>query len=371
MHLTCVVGARPNFVKVAAILEAAAQRSSLQTSLIHTGQHYDVQMSALFFDELKLPKPDVYLGVGAGSHASQTARVMLQFDAALDEKSTDLVLVVGDVNSTLACALVAAKRLIPVAHVEAGLRSRDRTMPEEINRILTDQVSDWLFTTERTAADNLRAEGVDQRRIHFVGNVMIDTLHRHLERARTSDVVERMGLQRTAYALSTLHRPANVDNQPAAMNTVLAIEVLAQRLVVVLPLHPRTRNRLAEFKLLERLVDSSRVRVTEPLGYLEFLALMERASLVFTDSGGVQEETTALEVPCLTFRENTERPITITEGSNRLVGSDPAAVAAAADDVLGGTARRGRVPELWDGRASQRILDTLLNSSNRYSSSVQ
>ncbi|HZO90073.1 MAG TPA: UDP-N-acetylglucosamine 2-epimerase (non-hydrolyzing), partial [Chthonomonadaceae bacterium] len=359
MKLTCVVGARPNFMKVAPILAAANQRPHLNCRLVHTGQHYDQRMSTLFFTELGLPEPDVYLGVGSGNPAAQTARIMLAFDQALDTHPADLVLVVGDVTSTLACALTALKRGLPLAHVEAGLRSGDRTMPEEINRILTDQMADYLLITERSAQENLLREGIAQERIHFVGNVMIDTLLRHREQARKSDILSRLGLSPGAYAVCTLHRPSNVDTLSAAENTLQALEVLAERLPVVLPLHPRTQSKLERFGLLERLLGFPRLCVTEPLGYLEFLALLDQAQLVFTDSGGIQEETTVLGVPCLTFRENTERPVTITEGTNRLVGRDPCAVAAAVEAVLEGKHPGGRIPELWDGQAAERILDVL------------
>jgi UDP-N-acetylglucosamine 2-epimerase (non-hydrolysing) len=348
-------------MKVAPILEAAASRSGIKARLVHTGQHYDERMSTLFFTELGLPQPDIYLGVGSGGHAAQTARVMLEFDVALDQHPTDVVLVVGDVNSTLACALVAVKRRIPVAHVEAGLRSGDRTMPEEINRILTDQISDYLFTTERDAADNIAREGIPAERVHFVGNVMIDTLLQHRERARNSDVLQRLGLTPRSYAVCTLHRPSNVDTAEAAANTLKAMQCVAERLPVILPLHPRTRAKLGEFGLLEQLVGLPAAQVIEPVGYLDFLALNDGARLVFTDSGGVQEETTALGVPCLTFRENTERPITVTQGTNQLVGVSVPAVAAALDEVLSGRFKSGRVPELWDGRASERIVDILLS----------
>lgn len=363
MDLTCVVGARPNFMKVAPILAAAATRPGLSTRLVHTGQHYDERMSTLFFKELGLPEPDVYLGVGSGGHAAQTARVMLEFDAALDQHPTDVVLVVGDVNSTLACALVAVKRKVTVAHVEAGLRSGDRTMPEEINRILTDQISDFLFTTERAAADNLTREGIPAERIHFVGNVMIDTLFRHRERARQSDVLSRLRLSPRGYAVCTLHRPSNVDTRPAAENTLEAVKSVAERIPIVLPVHPRTRAKLAEFGLFDELLNIPTVQVVDPFGYLDFLALNDGARLVFTDSGGVQEETTALGVPCITFRENTERPITVTEGTNQLVGIDVSAVIRAVDEVLSGRFKGGRVPELWDGQAAGRIVDILLSSS--------
>ncbi len=360
MHITCIVGARPNFMKVAPILNAAAQRADLRCTLIHTGQHYDERMSTLFFQELELPRPDVYLGVGAGSHAAQTARVMTAFDEVLDHSPTDVVLVVGDVNSTLACALVASKRGVTVAHVEAGLRSGDRRMPEEINRILTDQISDYLFTTERLADQNLQAEGIPAERIHFVGNVMIDTLLRHRERARqSSDILRRLEQTPGQYAVCTLHRPSNVDTPAAAENTLRAVEMLTERLPVVWPMHPRTRAKLEQFGEMDRIRGWQRVQILEPLGYLDILALMDQARLVFTDSGGLQEETTALGVPCLTFRENTERPITVTDGTNQLIGLDPNRLALALDDVLSGRFSAGRMPELWDGRAAERILSVL------------
>lgn len=359
MDLTCVVGARPNFAKVAPILEAAACWAEMKCRLVHTGQHYDERMSTLFFRDLGLPEPDIYLGVGSASHAAQTGRVMIAFDGVLDQHPTDLVLVVGDVNSTLACALVAAKRGVPVAHVEAGLRSGDRRMPEEINRILTDQISDYLFTTERQASRNLEAEGIPPNRVHFVGNVMIDTLLRHRDQARRSDILQRLELRAYTYAVCTLHRPSNVDTRAAAENTVRALRVLAERLPVVLPLHPRTRTKFEQFGLLEQVRSEERVQITEPLGYLDFLALMDGSRLVFTDSGGIQEETTALGVPCLTFRENTERPVTLTEGTNQLVGLAPRAVAIAVDELLAGNRSRGRMPELWDGRAAERIVSIL------------
>jgi UDP-N-acetylglucosamine 2-epimerase (non-hydrolysing) len=361
MRITCIVGARPNFMKVAPILAAMASRPRLQSRLVHTGQHYDERMSTLFFTELGLPAPDAYLGVGSGSHAVQTARVMELFDAELDQYPADVVLVVGDVNSTIACALVAAKRGVGVAHVEAGLRSGDRQMPEEINRVLTDQISDLLFTSERTAADNLRAEGIGEGRVHFVGNVMIDTLVTHRRAAATRTIVADLGQQAKGYALVTLHRPSNVDTLEAALNTVRALESVAARLPVVVPFHPRTSGRLQQFGLLDRVAALPGVVVIEPQGYLDFLCLMDHAALVFTDSGGIQEETTALGVPCLTFRDSTERPITVAEGTNVLLGTDAAAVPEAVDAALRG--RQGaRVPEYWDGHASDRIaaiLDSL------------
>ncbi|MFN3648022.1 MAG: non-hydrolyzing UDP-N-acetylglucosamine 2-epimerase [Armatimonadota bacterium] len=360
MDLICVVGARPNFMKVAAILAAAGSRPELRCRLVHTGQHYDRRMSTLFFEELGLPEPDHYLGVGSGNHAQQTAEVMLRFDAVLERQPADAVLVVGDVNSTIACALVAVKRGVPVIHVEAGLRSGDRTMPEEVNRVLTDQISDLLYTTEREAEVNLRGEGIPAERVRFVGNVMIDTLFTHLETARKSDITQQIGLTPGEYALCTLHRPSNVDTESGTHNLLQAIEVLARCLPVALPLHPRTRAKLQEFQLLRRLSENPAVRPMEPLGYLEFLALMDQARVVLTDSGGIQEETTALGVPCLTFRENTERPVTISHGTNRLVGCSVTELERALDEVLSQPARIDRRPELWDGQAAPRIVVDLL-----------
>jgi UDP-N-acetylglucosamine 2-epimerase (non-hydrolysing) len=359
MRIVLVAGARPNFMKVAPILHAARGLGWADVRLVHTGQHYDKKMSDLFFEELDLPRPDIHLGVGSASHAVQTARIMEAFDRVLDAQPTDVVLVVGDVNSTIACALVAVKRRVKVAHVEAGLRSGDRSMPEEINRVLTDQISDYLFTTERSARDNLLREGVAGEKIHFVGNVMIDTLFRHRERAKSSSILGRLRLERQGYAACTLHRPSNVDTLEAAENTARALEELAHRLPVVLPVHPRTQARFADFHLIERLTALPTLQMIEPLGYFDFLALMDNARLVFTDSGGIQEETTALGVPCLTFRENTERPITVTEGTNTLVGVDPGRVAEVADHVLSSGGPVGRVPELWDGNTAGRIIMVL------------
>jgi UDP-N-acetylglucosamine 2-epimerase (non-hydrolysing) len=359
MRITCVVGARPNFMKVTPILANAAGLPDVRCRLVHTGQHYDERMSALFFIELGMPKPDSYLGVGSGSHAVQTATVMLKFEDELNAHQADLVLVVGDVNSTLACALVAVKRHIPVAHVEAGLRSRDPRMPEEINRILTDHMSDFLFTTEREAESNLIAEGIPAEKIHFVGNVMIDTLLRHRKRARRTGIVERLSLTPREYAVCTIHRPDSVDTIEAAQRTLNAIAILTDRLPVILPLHPRTRNRWSSFGLMERLERCRNLTITEPLGYLEFLALMDSSALVLTDSGGIQEETTIIGVPCLTFRDNTERPVTITEGTNQLIGLDLLRLSTAVDEVLSGEIVDGRTPELWDGQAAARILHIL------------
>lgn len=356
LKILAVVGARPNFMKVAPLIWEARQRGGMAVRLVHTGQHYDEKMSQLFFDELRLPRPDVNLEVGSGSHAVQTAEVMKRFEPVLLAEKPDLVLVVGDVNSTIACALTAVKLLVPVAHVEAGLRSFDRTMPEEINRILTDAISDWLFVTEPSGLDNLRKEGVPDDRVFLVGNVMMDTLVACRPRVNASRVLERLGMQPGRYAVLTLHRPANVDEPETLRRLMGAIERLQREVPFVFPVHPRTRQTMSAYReggALPNLI------FTEPLGYLDFMKLLSHARLVLTDSGGVQEETTFLGVPCLTMRENTERPVTVTEGTNRLVGLDPDRIIAEGLRALTAGPSTGRVPHLWDGHAAGRILDVL------------
>ena len=348
-----VVGARPNFMKIGPVIRALAG-AGLAAPLLHTGQHYDEAMNDRFFADLGLPRPDVNLEVGSGSHAQQTAEIMRRFEPVLDRIAPDAVLVVGDVNSTIACALVAAKKGIKVVHVEAGLRSRDRTMPEEINRVLTDQLSDFLFTTEREALGNLTAEGVAADKVFFVGNVMIDTLLANLPRAVPAHrTLAESGLGE-GYVLVTLHRPSNVDDPEALAGLLNCLKGMAAELPVVFPVHPRTRARIEAAGL-----DAAGLVLLPPQGYLEMLGLTRSARLMVTDSGGLQEETTALGVPCLTVRENTERPITIAEGTNTLVGTDPAAIMAAFVDVLATGGKAGRVPELWDGRAGERIAAVL------------
>jgi UDP-N-acetylglucosamine 2-epimerase (non-hydrolysing) len=354
-EVVCVVGARPNFMKMAPILEALKEYPSIRPFLVHTGQHYDAEMSRVFFDELGLPKPDRDLEVGSDTHGRQTGRIMIAFDDLLQGRDTKLVLVVGDVNSTMACSLVAVKRGIAVAHVEAGLRSRDRGMPEEINRIVTDAVSDLLFATSPDAVDNLMAEGVPREKIHLVGNPMIDTLRRHLPAARARGTVKRLGLAERAYAVVTLHRPRNVDDPSGLRGILTALQELARRIPVVFPVHPRTAERIRQTGFHA----DGGLQLREPLGYLDFLALMDGARFLLTDSGGIQEETTALGVPCLTLRSNTERPITIAEGTNRLLGEDPASILPAVAPILDGEAPVGRCPELWDGHASERIAAVL------------
>ncbi len=357
LRLLLVAGARPNFMKVAPLLREFRARPGLfEARLVHTGQHYDEAMSEVFFEELEIPKPDIHLGVGSGSHAVQTARIMEAFEKVLVADRPDWVVVVGDVNSTLACSVVAAKMSPPVrvAHVEAGLRSRDRSMPEEVNRIVTDALSDLLFTTSADADVNLRHEGIERRRIHRVGNVMIDTLRRFLARADSSDVMRRLGIA-APFALLTLHRPSNVDDEAALRRIFTALETVAQEIPIVFPVHPRTVKMMRELGVGADGGGSAGLRLIEPLGYLDFLHLQKRARLVLTDSGGIQEEASILGVPCLTLRENTERPITTTRGTNVLVGSDTRAIVTAARRILRARARRPRPIPLWDGRAAGRI----------------
>ena len=351
-------------MKIAPVVAAFKRRPShFESLLVHTGQHYDDQMSQVFFDELGIPRPDINLNVGSGSHAQQTAAIMTGFEQVLLTQSIDLVLVVGDVNSTIACALVASKLGVPIAHVEAGLRSYDRRMPEEINRVLTDQISDLLFTTEASALANLQREGVDPSKVHFVGNVMIDTLLAHRNRARATAVHASLGLEPSAYGLLTLHRPSNVDD-PAGFDRLMSgIDIVARDVPIVFPMHPRTRPVVARSATANAMVDAGRLRLIDPLGYLDFIGLMERARVVLTDSGGVQEETTILGVPCLTLRENTERPVTITHGTNQLVGTDATAIREAWARVKQPMAAPP-VPPLWDGQAAERIADVLAGHWN-------
>jgi UDP-N-acetylglucosamine 2-epimerase (non-hydrolysing) len=346
-------------MKIAPIVGAFARRpEAFESLLVHTGQHYDEKLSQVFFDELGIPRPDINLNIGSGSHAQQTAAVMVAFEQVVIEQSIELVLVVGDVNSTIACALVASKLGVPIAHVEAGLRSYDRQMPEEINRVLTDQISDLLFTTEASALDNLTREGVDPSKVHFVGNVMIDTLLAHRDRARATAVHASLGLEAGEYGLITLHRPSNVDQTVAFERLMHGIDVVAHDLPLVFPVHPRTRPAITRSETAAAMVASGRLRLIDPLGYLDFIGLMERARVVLTDSGGVQEETTILGVPCLTLRENTERPVTITHGTNQLVGTDPAKIADAWARVKHHPTATA-CPPLWDGQAAERIADIL------------
>ncbi len=365
MKIINVVGARPNFMKVAPIVDEMKRRPKDFTPLVvHTGQHYDVKMSDAFFSDLGLPEPDVYLGVGSGSHAVQTATVMQSFEPVVLEHKPDWFLVVGDVNSTLACALVCSKLGIKVAHVEAGLRSRDRTMPEEINRILTDQIADLLLTPSEDADENLRQEGIPDSRIRFVGNVMIDSLFTQIGKLKSpgsSTAREDAGVDGIDYAVLTLHRPSNVDDHDAFSRILDALEQIGNRLPIIFPVHPRTRERLKEFGFAERIERNKNLRLIDPLGYLDFLCLYSGARIVLTDSGGIQEETTALGIPCLTLRENTERPITVELGTNQIVGTDTTKIVEAALVAL--DAKEDQMPceiPLWDGHTAVRICNALL-----------
>lgn len=345
-------------MKVAPVIEALAGRERFSQLLVHTGQHYDANMSRVFFEELGLPKPDVNLEVGSGSHAMQTARIMMRFEEVVLAQRPDLVLVYGDVNSTVAAALVCSKLGIRVGHVEAGLRSFDRTMPEEINRLLTDQVADLLFTPSADGNQNLLREGVAPEKIHLVGNVMIDTLVRLLPVAAARPIDVRADAEVKTYGLITLHRPSNVDNPPVLKSILEVLMDVGRDLPLLFPVHPRTKAKIAEFGLPA--LNGGRMRLLEPLGYLDFLKLQMHAAVVITDSGGIQEETTFLGVPCLTVRENTERPVTVEIGTNILVGQDMQRLREELERVLDGKGKRGKIPPLWDGKASERIADVIL-----------
>ncbi|SOE07332.1 non-hydrolyzing UDP-N-acetylglucosamine 2-epimerase [Streptomyces sp. Ag109_G2-15] len=351
-RVVCVAGARPNYMKIKPVMDALERRGA-EVVLVHTGQHYDPAMNDVFFADLGIRPPDRFLGVGSGTHAEQTGRVMTAFEPLVGEVSPDIVVVVGDINSTLACALVTAKAGPLLAHVEAGLRSRDWSMPEEVNRVATDRVSDYLLAPSPDAVVNLRAEGYRDDQIHLVGNVMIDTLLTNLERARASDVLGRYGLSRGEFGLVTLHRPANVDDPEVLAGLLKALGEIADRCPLLLPVHPRAAGRLADIGV------PGGVRLVPPAGYLDFIALQDAARLVLTDSGGVQEETTALGVPCVTLRDNTERPITVEQGTNVLAGRDPARIVSTVHRVLDDPPAPRR-PDLWDGRASDRIAEVLL-----------
>jgi len=355
-----IVGARPNLPKIAPLMREMRRHPEIEPLLVHTGQHYDEKLSDIFFRQMGIPAPDVNLEVGSGSHAAQTAEVLKRVEPVLIEHKPDIVIVVGDVNSTIAVSLAAVKLGIRVAHVEAGLRSFDRTMPEEINRILTDAIADLLFVTEEDAIEHLLKEGRPRSAIHFVGNVMIDSVRHFLSIAQKSSIGRELGLldgpSWRRFAVLTLHRPSNVDSVEKLSELMSAIEAVAKEVPVIFPVHPRTKQRLAEGGALPH----QQLRLIDPVGYLDFLCLLSKAALVLTDSGGIQEETTALGVPCLTLRENTERPITISQGTNLLVGTDPARIVSAARDILAGKSKTGRIPPLWDGNAAQRIVEILL-----------
>ena len=357
MKAVIVVGARPNFMKAAPLIKEFRRRGKVDILFVHTGQHYDGNMSKVFFDDLGLPHPDIYLGVGSGTHAEQTARVMIEFEKVVKTEGVELIIVVGDVNSTLACSLVGAKEHIPVAHVEAGLRSFDKNMPEEINRMVTDILSDYCFTTSPEAEVNLNREGIGKERIFFVGNIMIDSLKSYLEKAEESKILDTLKVEKENYILVTLHRPSNVDKPEQFLSLYNVLVELSEAHTIVFPAHPRTR------KIIDSQVQSfprpSGLKLIEPVGYLDFLKLMKYARLLITDSGGIQEETTVLGVPCLTVRNNTERPVTIEMGTNFLVGTDPDKLLSSALKVMKGGKKEFSIPQLWDGKTAGRIVDII------------
>lgn len=342
-------------MKIAPFHHELVKRKTFRSVILHTGQHYDEKMSTVFFNELGLPKPDIYLGIGGGSHAEQTGKIMMEFEKILEKETPDLVVVVGDVNSTLACSVTAAKLCVPVAHIEAGLRSGDRTMPEEINRIVTDSISDLLFVSERSGVFNLIQEGVADEKVFFVGNIMIDSLVAHIEKASHSTVLDDLGIEPESYTLVTLHRPSNVD-EPENLRKILRIlESISEKSGIVFPVHPRTKKMIEQSGLMAQANRIKGLQLIEPQGYIEFLRLMKDARLVLTDSGGVQEETTVLNVQCLTMRDNTERPSTVEVGTNQLVGTDENEVRNKCLEVLSGKEKKGKIPEKWDGRTAERI----------------
>jgi UDP-N-acetylglucosamine 2-epimerase (non-hydrolysing) len=351
-----VAGARPNFVKIAPLLrEFSNHRDLFETFLVHTGQHYDFDMSGVFFQGLQIPDPDIHLNVGSHSHAVQTARIMITFEKVVIKNKPDLVVIVGDVNSTLACALVASKLCVKVAHVEAGLRSFDRTMPEEINRVVTDSISDYLFVSEESGLRNLKREGVSSEKVHFVGNVMIDSLIWAAPFIKRSNILDRLNLTEKGYGVVTLHRPSNVDSKESLSAIYDILRLVSEKIELIYPVHPRAQDMLKRYGLLEKLTALANLRLTIPLGYLDFVRLMKTSRFVLTDSGGIQEETTALGIPCLTMRGNTERPVTVKQGTNTLVGKDMPRIVRGVTNVLSGKFKRSIVPALWDGMASGRI----------------
>jgi UDP-N-acetylglucosamine 2-epimerase (non-hydrolysing) len=354
-----IVGARPNFMKIAPIHREMNQHASLNPLLLHTGQHYDEKMSRLFFHDLGLPEPDVYLGVGSGTHTEQTAKIMLAFEKVLLKEKPDLIIVVGDVNSTAACSLVAAKMGIKIAHVEAGLRSFDRTMPEELNRMVTDTLADLLFVTEKSGLENLKNEGISDDKVFFTGNVMIDSLIYFLDKAKTSKILSDLKINNNSYMLVTLHRPSNVDVKENLEKIFHVFSEIGDDTTIVFPMHPRTRKMIDTFGISDIASRIKGLIITDPIGYLDFMQLMQNAQMVLTDSGGIQEETTYLKIPCLTIRENTERPITIEVGTNILTGPNPEKILGEVQKFKSGEVKKGTIPELWDGRAAERIVNII------------
>jgi UDP-N-acetylglucosamine 2-epimerase (non-hydrolysing) len=361
MKILSVVGTRPNFMKIAPLVEEF-KKHKVEHVLVHTGQHYDTKMSKLFFDDLRLPKPDIDLGIGSGNYAEQVGNILIQLEAVLKKKNPDLVVVVGDVNSTFAAALAAKQLGIKVAHVESGLRSFDLDMPEEINRILTDKISDFLFTTEESGNENLLKEGINKDKIFFVGNVMIDSLLKHKEKSDDSKILEKFNIEEKNYCTLTLHRPSNVDTKEGFDNILSILEIIQEKIKIVFPMHPRTKKNLEKFGFGNRLNKMKNLIITEPVGYLDFLCLMANSKFMLTDSGGIQEETTVLGVPCITLRKNTERPVTVEQGTNLLVSVDKDEVIVKAIEIIENKIDvQGKIPKLWDGKAAERIVKVLLN----------
>jgi len=358
-NIVVVAGARPNFIKIAQLVTKLKRDKRFRCRLIHTGQHYDFEMSEVFFRDLKIPQPDVFLGAGSDSHAQQTARIMTAFEEALTGRPPDLVIVAGDVNSTLACSVTAAKMNIPVAHIEAGLRSFDRTMPEEINRIVTDALSSLHFVTEQSGVENLRREGISTKTVHFVGNTMIDPLAANIKAVDRSRILNRIGVKPSGYAVLTMHRPSNVDSADSLREVYEIIAAVTERIPVVYPVHPRTLESFKSHGLVNEFRDLSNLKLSEPLGYIDFIRLVRNSKFVLTDSGGIQEETTWLRVPCLTMRDTTERPVTVSLGTNKLVGRKLDEILRSVDQIMRGKWKRGRVPKYWDGRTTNRIIEIL------------
>ena len=356
MKIINIVGARPNFIKIAPIMRQMKKSSVIKPVLLHTGQHYDIEMSKRFFQELDIPSPDISLEVGSDSHAKQVARIMERFDTVCDEQKPDAILVVGDVNSTMACSLVAAKKGIRIIHVEAGIRSYDREMPEEINRLVTDSLADLLLPPSKDAVENLLREGHSIKQIHMVGNIMIDTLMESQPRIRKSEIIKTLGIEEKKYALVTLHRPSNVDNPEAFKRILLAFAKIQNRVPIVFPVHPRTRKMLENPDLMEVTSRMPNLVLCDPLGYFDFGKLVQACRMVITDSGGIQEESTVYGIPCITIRENTERPVTIWEGTNELAGTDTAKIIDCAERIMDGKWKTGQIPELWDGHTAERII---------------
>ncbi len=363
IKIISVVGARPNFMKVSPIHKAFMQSDQIESLIVHTGQHYDAKMSDIFFNQLELPKPNYFLGVGGGSHTHQTANIMLKFEEILNDEKPDIVLVVGDVNSTMACAIVAVKSGIKTVHVEAGLRSGDKKMPEEINRILTDSICELLFVTEKSGLENLRKEGVSENRIKFVGNVMIDSLIHYRGRSQELSLsdIAHADIKEKQFVLSTMHRPSNVDNEKGLSNIYEIFSGITKHMPIVFPMHPRTKNNIKKFGFEEKFQNMPGLHILEPLGYLQFVRLMDTAAVVVTDSGGIQEETTYLQVPCITFRDSTERPITVEIGTNILMEQlNPSKTLKTFEDIISGNSKSSQIPKFWDGKTSERIRDILI-----------